>query len=146
MTGSPLRWGTPTSTISSAVEGAPQAVLDDRVGQLGVAVAESAARAHRQVRGVRHALHAAGDHDVGLAGLDHLVGEVDRVQAREAHLVDVHGRDVHRDAGLRRGLAGRHLALAGHQHLAHYHVLNFFRLHPGALECGLDGETAEVGG
>jgi hypothetical protein len=51
----------------AGVERAPQAVFDDRVGELGVAVAEAAAGAGREVRRVGHALHAAGDDDVGLA-------------------------------------------------------------------------------
>ena len=62
----------------AGVERAPQAVADDRVLQLGVAVAEATAGTLRQVRRVGHALHAAGDDDVGLAAHDHLVGEVDR--------------------------------------------------------------------
>ena len=103
----------------AGVERAPQAVGDDRVAQLGVAVAEAAAGAVGEVRRVGHRLHAAGDDDVGLAGGDHLVGEVDGVEPGQAHLVDVDRRHAHRDAGLDGGLAARHLALAGHQHLAH---------------------------
>ena len=113
--------------------------------QLGVAVAEAAAGAGGDVRGVRHGLHAAGHDDVGLAGRDHLVGEVDRVEARQADLVDVDRRHVHRDAGLHGSLAARHLTLTGHQHLAHDDVLDLVGRHAGTLECGLDGEAAEIG-
>ena len=67
----------------------------------------------QQVRRVGHGLHAAGDDDVGLAGLDLEVGQVDGVEARQADLVDRGGRHDQRDAGLHRGLAGGHLAGAG---------------------------------
>ena len=48
---------------------------------------------------------------------------------------------AHRDAGLDRGLARRHLTLAGHQHLTHEHVLDLVRRDAGALERGLDGQA-----
>ncbi len=67
----------------------------------------------QEVGGLGHGLHAAGHHDLGVAGADHLVGQVDGVEAREAHLVDGVGRYRHRDAGLGRGLAGRDLTLPG---------------------------------
>ena len=50
-------------------------------------------------------------------------------------------RHAHRDAGLDRRLPRRHLALPGHQHLAHQHVLDLLGRHAGALERGLDGEA-----
>ena len=127
------------------VERAPQSVGDDRILQLGVAVTETTARSGRDVRRVRHALHATRDHDVGVAGLDHLIGEVNRIDSRQAHLVDVHGGNVHRDAGFHRRLTAGHLSLSGHQHLTHDHVLDFIGRHSGALECGLDGEPTEIG-
>ncbi len=52
-------------------------------------VLDALAQARQQVRGVRHRLHAARDHDVELAGADELVGQGDRVEARQADLVDV---------------------------------------------------------
>ena len=48
-----------------------------------------------------------------VAGADELVGEGDGVDAGEAHFVDAQGGDVHGDAALHRGLARRHLTLAG---------------------------------
>ena len=67
-------------THQARVERAPQAIADDRVGELGVAVAETGACTGGEVRRVGHALHAAGDHDVGIARGNHLIGEVDRVE------------------------------------------------------------------
>jgi hypothetical protein len=83
----------------------------------------------QQVRRVGHRLHATGDHDVDLAGADELVGEGDRVEAGQADLVDRERRDAHRDAGLDRRLAGRDLAGAGLQDLAHDHVLHLVGAH-----------------
>ena len=93
-----------------------------------------------------HRLHAAGHDDVGLAGLDHEVGEIDRVEARQAHLVDRGGGHVHADAGVGRGLAGGDLALAGEEHLAHEDVLDPVGRDAGPLERGLDGDATEVHG
>ena len=54
-------------------------------------------------------------------------------------------RDVHRDAGLDGGLAGRDLPRAGLEHLAHDHVLHLVAADPGPVQRGLDREAAEVG-
>ena len=53
-----------------------------------VAVLVSLPRAAQQVRRVGHRLHPAGDDDVELAGPDELVGQRDRVEPGQAHLVD----------------------------------------------------------
>ena len=70
------------------VEGAEQAVVGQRVDEGRVAVLEAGPAAGQQVRRLGHRLHAAGDDDLGLAGLDGEVGEVDRVETRQADLVD----------------------------------------------------------
>lgn len=103
-------------THGALVDGAEQAVEHHRVDDLLVAHAHAAAGVGQQVRGVGHGLHAAGDDDVGLAGLDEEVGHHDGVDARQADLVDGGRRHRHRDAALDRGLAGGHLAGAGEQH------------------------------
>ena len=56
--------------------------------------------------GVRHRLHAAGDHDVA-AGADQLVGQGDALMPGEATFVDRDRRDVHGDPTGDRGRAGR---------------------------------------
>ena len=50
-------------------------------------------------------------------------------------------RHGHRDAGADGGLAGRDLAGAGLQHLAHDHVLHLLGRDPGALQRGLDRDA-----
>ena len=97
------------------------------------------------MRRVGHRLHAAGHHDVELAGADELVGQRDRVQAGQADLVDGQRGDGHRDAGLDGGLAGGDLARAGLEHLAHDHVLDLVAGDAGTLQRGLDRDAAELG-
>ncbi len=132
-------------THQARVERAPEAVGDDRVTQLGVAVAETAAGPVGEVRRVGHRLHAAGHDDVGVAHRHHLMREVDRVEARQADLVDVDRRDVHRDAGLAGSLASRYLTGAGHQHLAHDHVIDVLGSDAGPREGLGDRDAAEIG-
>jgi hypothetical protein len=95
--------------------------------------------------GVRHRLHPAGDHDVGLAARDHLVGEVDGIQTRETDLVDAGGGHVEGETAVHRGLAGRDLTLVGHEHLAHVHVLHIAGRDPGTLDGGRDGDATQLG-
>ena len=127
------------------VDGAEQAVVHHRVDQGTVAHAVALTGLGQQVGRLGHRLHAAGHDDVGLARLDVEIGEVDGVDAREAHLVDGGGRDAERDAGVDRRLAGCHLAGAGQQHLAHEDVVDLLGREPGPLERGRDGEAAELG-
>ena len=44
------------------------------------------------------------------------------------------------------GLASRYLAGAGQEHLAHDHVVDLVRPSGRSLECGPDGEGAQLGG
>ncbi len=78
--------------------------------------------------------------------VDHLVGQIDRVESRQAYLVDVDRRHAHRDPGLDGCLAAGNLPLPGHQHLAHDHVVDLVGSDSGAFECGLDGSAAEISG
>ena len=64
----------------AVVERAPQAIADDGVGELDVAVPETGTSTRREVRRIGHRLHAAGHDDVGVARPHHLIGEVDRVE------------------------------------------------------------------
>ncbi len=126
------------------VEGVGEAVVHHRVDQRGVTEPEAGTGAREQVRGLGHGLHAARHDDLGVAGADHLVGQIDRVETREAHLVDGVGRDRHRDASLDRRLARRDLALSGQDHLAHQDVVHLVGRHAGPLQRRRDGEATEV--
>ena len=56
-----------TKTHQTTIKGAPQSVGDDRILQFGVAIAESASGAIRDVGGIAHRLHTPGHHNVGLS-------------------------------------------------------------------------------
>ena len=124
----------------------PQGVVGHRVDECGVAVLEALAGLRQQVRRLGHRLHAAGDDDLDLARADQLVGQRDRVDAREADLVDGDARDVHRDAARDRGGARRVLPGAGQDDLAHDHVVDLVAGDAGLLERAGDGDAAEVRG
>ena len=130
----------------AVVEGAEQPVVHHRVDQGAVAEPVAGAGAGEQVGRLGHRLHAAGHHDVGVAGVDEEVGQVDGVEARQADLVDGGGRHGDRDAGLGRGLAGGDLAGPGLDDLPHEDVVDALGCDPGALEGAGDGEAAEVHG
>ena len=98
------------------------------------------------MRRVGHRLHATGHDDLGVAGADAPVGLVDGVHAGEAHLVDRGGRDVHRDAAVDGGLAGGDLPGAGLEDVAHVDVVDLVAGESGLVECGADGEPAELDG
>ena len=84
-----------------------------------VADARAAAMLLEQVGRVGHALHAAGDDQVGIAGGERLGAHDHRLHARSAHLVDGGRLDRCGQAGLDRGLARGGLAEAGGKHAAH---------------------------
>ena len=108
----------------AAFGAAPQAVVNGRIDQLGIAQPVAEARLGDQVRALVHALHAAGDGDLGVAGPDLGGGEHDRLEATAANAVDRRRAGGVRQAGLEYGLARRRLTGAGLQHLAHQHLVD----------------------
>ena len=124
-------------------EGRPQAVVHHRIDHLGVAQAGAEARLRDEIRGLGHRLHAAGHDDLDLAGADELVGQGDRIEAGQAHLIDGDGRHLLRDATFDGRLTGCDLARAGLQDLAHDHVVDVFALDAGTLEGRADGVSSE---
>jgi hypothetical protein len=113
------------------------------VVELGRAVAHALAR-EDEVRRVGHALHAAGDDDVGALGPQHVVREHHRAHSRSAHLRECHRARRLRQAGAERGLARRCLALPGHQAVAHQHLVDGVAGNAGALDRRLDRDAAEL--
>ena len=97
----------------AGVIGVLQPVEVHAVADHVVADAGAAAVLGQQVGGVGHALHAAGDDDLGGAGGQRVVRHDRRLHARAAHLVD--GGRLHRlgQARAQRRLARRRLAEAG---------------------------------
>jgi hypothetical protein len=123
-----------------------QPVLDHPVDRLGIAHAVAEARIGQQVRRVRHALHAARDAGVEVAGPDGRVDQPDRADARRADLVDRLGGHVLGNAALDLRLARRDLALPGLEHLAHHHLVDLSPVDLRALERRSDRRATQVGG
>ncbi len=123
-----------------------EAVAVHAVHHLGVPQPIPPAGARQEVGGVGHALGAAGEHHLGLAGQDRARRAEDRLEARAAGLVDGVGRAVDRHAGavgdLPRGVG----AAAGLAGVAEDHLIDSRRLAAGPLEGGLGRGGAEVGG
>ena len=122
---------------------APQAVVDGRVDQLGIAQAIAEARLGDQVRPLVHVLHAARDDELRVARADLGRGEHHGLQAGATNAVDRRGAGRVGEATLEGRLARRRLAHTGLQDLAHEHFVDLVRRDAGALHCGADGDAAE---
>ena len=93
------------SHVLSAIN-VPETVEDHRVEKLAVTEPIPFAGLGQQVGRARHAFHAAGHDQRGVAGANRLVGEHDGFQARAADLVDRDRADGIGQAGEDRCLAG----------------------------------------
>ena len=99
-----------------------------------------------EIGGVGHALHAAGDDDVGAAGPNRVGGHDRRLHAGAAHLVDRGRLDMAGKSGLQRRLPRRGLAEAGGEDAAHVDLLDRLVGDAGALDRRADRGGAELGG
>ena len=117
-------------------------VVDDPV----MAGAVAAARLRQQIGRIAHALHAAGQHDLGRAGVDDVMGQHGGLHAGAADLVDGGGAGGVGQFGAARGLPRRRLALAGRQHVAHEHLVDPLRREFCPLQRRADHVGAELVG
>ena len=124
----------------AALIGVLEAVDRHVVVELGRAIAHALAD-EGEVRRVGHALHAAGHDDLGALGLRRVVHEHHRVRIPEPHIFE--SVTAPTDSGSPApSIAWRaqHLALAGHQAVAHQHLADGVAGDAGALDRGLDGD------
>jgi len=130
------------------VEGIPQAVIYHEVHHAPVGQAHAVAPAHvgKRVGAVGHALLAPGDDNLRPARLDHLHGQVDRLDARRADLVDGDGGDELGEARQQGRLAAGDLAASGRDDLPHDDVVHVLALHLAAraAQALLDGQRAQL--
>ena len=119
--------------------------MGHQVDQRPVSELVAEARLLEHVGRVRHRLHPARDDDLGVAGTNHLVGDLDRADRGRADLVDRVRRKIDRQARADRRLTRRRLAGAALQHLAHDRVLDLLVLDACAVERCADGDRAELG-
>ena len=123
-----------------------QRVPDHRVDQRRVAEPVALAGAHREMRRVRHRLHAAGEHRRVVADLDQHVRDRDRPQAGRAHLVHRLGAGVLAHADGQRHLPRRDVPLPGLDHGAEHAVPDLGRRDLRPLDRAARGDRAELDG
>ena len=102
----------------------PESVVEHRVDRLPIAEFPSLSHASQQIGSTAHALHAAGDDDLGVAGADRLVGQHDGFQPRATHLVHARRGHGRRQSGGQGGLPGRCLPNAGRQNVPQNHFVD----------------------
>jgi hypothetical protein len=93
-----------------------------------------------------HALLTAGDNNSRSAGLDLLRTQRNGTQSRTADLVDAPRWRIHGYARSDGRAPRRPLTLCSREHLTENDFGNIAGLHIGALERGLDGNSAEFMG
>ena len=134
----------------AVVERAPEAVVDHQIHGGAGRETHPGPPAHlRQAeRGVGHAFLAAGDADVGPAELDHLNGQIHRLDPRGADLVHGDAGDRFRKTCQDRCLAAGDLAAPGGDDLPHEHIVHIpgFDLALRPPEHLPDGQRAELSG
>jgi hypothetical protein len=109
------------------------------------AVLDALAREH-QVRRVGHALHAAGHHHVALPAASMSCANIIARMPLPHILLSVTAPAAVGRPALQHRLARRGLALAGHQAVAHQHLVDRVAGHAGALDRGADGHRAQFPG
>ena len=114
------------------VEGVPEAIVHHRVHELGLAhriTHAIAVAALLQGKGRHvHVLGTTCDNDIGIAGLDHLRGGVDRIEAGAADHVDRDGGALDRKTRIERRLTGDVLALPCLKDAAQVNVIDILGL------------------
>ncbi len=113
---------------------------------VAVAHAVAGAALAQVVRHHRHVLGAAGDDDLGVAGLDPAGGGVDRLEAGAADAVDGVGGHLDGQAGLDGGVARDVAVLHDLADAAEDDLVDLLALDAGALDGLPDDGGAEVGG
>ena len=102
------------------------------------------ARTGHDVVGQAHVFLAAGNDHVGIAAANCLSGQVQRLEARAADLVQGHRWHGEGQAGLDCRLARRVLSGAGGQHLAHDYFIDFSNVQTGLRQQLTDYRSTEV--
>ncbi len=128
------------------IEGIPQTVVDHGVDRLPVAHALAVTRVGQHVRRQGHVFLTAGQNQLGIAATDGLGGQVQRLEARPADLVDGHGGHAFRQACLDDRLTCRVLTAPCCQHLTQKHFIDLIATDTRAGEDILDDMCAEIRG
>ena len=128
------------------VERIPQTVADHGVDDLLVTHAGAPALLGQGIGGSGHILHAAGHHDVGIAGEDGAAALDDGLHAGAAHHTHGVGGGGQGHAGLHSGLTGGVLAQGGGEDAAEHDLVHVLGGHVGPLQGLLDDQSAQLYG
>lgn len=126
--------------------GIGEAIELDGVEDLAVAVAEAGARLGEVKGGVGHALHPAGDDNVGGAAHDGGSAMHDGLHAGCANLAHAARDSVLGKAGERGGLASGRLANAASEDMAKDELINKRGVNAGTIKGGTDRDSGKLRG
>ena len=128
--------------------GIPQSIVDHGIHDLalahGSAHAVAVAALHHCEGSHIHVLHAACDHDVSIAGLDHLSSHVDAVQTGAADHVDGDSRSLDGQASLQGSLTSDVLAQTSLDDAAHVNMIDLLGFHVSTVQGLLDNDGAQL--
>ena len=128
--------------------GIPQSIVDHGIDQLALAHGSAhavAVTALHHCKGSHvHVLHAACDHDISIACLDHLSSHVHAVQTGTADHVDGDSGGLDGQASLQGSLTSDVLAQTSLNDAAHVNMIDLLRCDVCALQCLLDDDGAQL--
>ena len=102
-------------------------------------------RIHKQIRGATHGFHSACNNQIRIASNDGLCRKRNRFKPRTTNFVYRECRNACRQPGSNCRLPRRIHPVAGLQHVAHNHFLNFTAFNTGAFNSGFDNQATEFG-
>ncbi len=126
----------------------PQSIVDHGIDQLALAHGRAhtvAVTALHHGKGSHiHVLHAACDHDISIAGLNHLSSHVHAVQTGTADHVDGDGGSLDGQASLQGSLTSDVLAQTSLNDAAHVDVIDLLGSDTSAVQSFLDDDRAKL--
>ena len=123
---------------------AGQAVGHHRIDDRPVTDAVAGAGLGEQVGGIGHGLHATSHHGVGFAEADHLGGQVDGMQPRQAGPVQQRAGHGEGNPRIGDGPTGRHLADTGGHNVAQVGEVDVLGSDSRAIDGRRDGSGAQI--
>ncbi len=126
-------------------KGTPQTVINHCVNEFAVSHPVTFARFEKQVRGIAHRFHSAGDHHLRIAELDALRCQHHCLQPRTADLVYRDSRNRRRQTSTQRCLSRRVLAQARLNYATHNYFVNLFCLDSCPLNAFTHHDCPQLG-
>ena len=128
--------------------GIPQSIVDHGIHDLALAHGSAhavAVTALHHCKGSHvHVLHAACDHDISIASLDHLSSHIDAVQTGATHHVDGDSRGLDGQTSLQSSLTCNVLAQTSLNDTAHVDMIDLLRCDVCTVQGFLDDNGAQL--